>query len=550
MPTEYSPPSIFRYTSLQAFIKADQRKMTRMITAGLEHQSASATLARLENGSANALRLEGAIFKGPFGVQVLPNPASANNNQDEPHSDQIEHDLLEWDPLWPAIAGDSATFDGLYDVPGSSGNATILDPVLDVMNDRQSLLPPSLGTDLDELIYQPTSLSLAPIVPSLEVSRNKNIPPQAAELLRYFKVNVISLSFPLKNRRQCPWQAVHLPAAISAFAELSIHHTTSHTRMSLFYSLLAASCLNKQHLDLALNEEVLGPKRAKYKEILTAVLSMVMLSIFKEESSSAQAFLVDAEHLIRIRGLPKQHKSLKVRSLYHIYTFLRIMAESTCGYALQDIFPDRPSSSLLAIEPSPESLRSFRLADVIRVANEQELLHRDGPTVDARIAVELKRRASMLEQYILSWEQSPEFKPNDPTTITNGLDTAIDQNLTATHFMIKAMHQALILFYYRRVANISALILQDTVRNCLNFLNRYDKARVEESRNEPCYTPNTAFLWPGFVAACEALEPDMQSGLLEWLVVTGHRTSLGPFFCSCGDCATEIQSGNFPLKQL
>jgi arginine metabolism regulation protein II len=255
MPTEYSPPSIFRYTSLQAFIskvclltnaiEADQRKMTRMITAGLEHQSASATLARLENGSANALRLEGAIFKGPFGVQVLPNPASANNNQDEPHSDQIEHDLLEWDPLWPAIAGDSATFDGLYDVPGSSGNATILDPVLDVMNDRQSLLPPSLGTDLDELIYQPTSLSLAPIVPSLEVSRNKNIPPQAAELLRYFKVNVISLSFPLKNRRQCPWQAVHLPAAISAFAELSIHHTTSHTRMSLFYSLLAASCLNK-----------------------------------------------------------------------------------------------------------------------------------------------------------------------------------------------------------------------------------------------------------------------------------------------------------------
>jgi arginine metabolism regulation protein II len=181
------------------------------------------------------------------------------------------------------------------------------------------------------------------------------------------------------------------------------------------------------------------------------------------------------------------------------------------------------------------------LSQVIRVANEQELLHRDGPTVDARIAVELKRRASMLEQYILSWEQSPEFKPNDPTTITNGLDTAIDQNLTATHFMIKAMHQALILFYYRRVANISALILQDTVRNCLNFLNRYDKARVEESRNEPCYTPNTAFLWPGFVAACEALEPDMQSGLLEWLVVTGHRTSLGPFFCSCGDCAVRLE---------
>ncbi|KAL4748416.1 fungal-specific transcription factor domain-containing protein [Aspergillus terricola var. indicus] len=505
-------------------------------------------ITRVSRPDMRSVPLEGALFKGPFGVQVLLNPASADNNQEEPHSDQIEHDLLEWDPLWPAIAGDSATFDGLYDVPGSSGNATILDPLLDVMNDPQSLLPPSLGTDLDELIYQPTSLSLAPVLPSLEVSGNKKIPPQAAKLLRYFKVNVISLSFPLKNRRQCPWQA------------LSIHHTTSHTRMSLFYSLLAASCLHKyardqsaddleisakwfketakQHLELALNEEALGPKQAKYKEILIAVLSMVMLSIFNGENSSAQASLVDAEYLIRIRDLPKQHKSLKVRSLHHIYTFLRIMAESTCGCALQDICPDRPSTSLLAIEPSPEFLRSFRLADVIRVANEQELLHRDGPTVDARIAVELKRRASMLEQYILSWDQSPEFKSNDPTTIKDGPDTAIDQNLTATHFMMKAMHQALILFYYRRVAKISALILQDTVRNCLNFLNRYDKARVEESENVPSYTPDTAFLWPGFVAACEALDPELASDLL------------GPFFCSCGDCATEIQSPNFPLKQL
>lgn len=264
------------------------------------------------------------------------------------------------------------------------------------------------------------------------------------------------------------------------------------------------------------------------------------------------------------------------------------MAESTCGCALLDICPDRPSASLLSIEPSADSLRSFRVANdvldaeiditlakgnkigyndihlevmgqwddtlfpdiygipeslmtllsqVIRLANEQELLHRGGPTVDARIAGELKRRASLLEQYILSWEQPPRSKS---ATVMGGQDTATGQNQTASHFMVQAMHQALILFYYRRVPNISALILQDTVRNCLDFLARYDTARLEESVAQS----DSAILWPGFVAACEALDPELQTGLLDWLVATGHRTSLGPFSAAAGtaQCVWKARS--------
>lgn len=317
--------------------------------------------------------------------------------------------------------------------------------------------------------------------------------------------------------------------------------------------------------------------------------------IFNGESTNAQAFLVDAEYLIRIRGLPKEHKSLKIRSLHHVYTFLRIMAESTCGCALLDICPDRPTASLLSIEPSPDSLRSFRVANdihdaeldatlpksskighndihleimgqwdetlfpdiygipeclltflsqVIRLANEQELLHRGGSAVDASIPAELKRRARMLEQYILMWEESAVIESTNRTAIKKGQSSASNQELTATHFMIRAMHQALILFYYRRVPNISGIILQGTVRNCLNFLKQYEKAQVEESQTVLPHALDTAIVWPGFIAACEALEPELQNDLLDWLVVISQRTSLGSYSAAAGtaQCVWKARS--------
>lgn len=287
--TEYSavlsslvflPLLYFIQRVLLTVAEAEQQKMSRMTRDGLGKQSAGAALAKLELES-----VQDDSFKGPFGVLVFSG-AAEDTKQCEPQLDQTESEL-EWDLLWPAIARDTAMLDGLYDVSG----AGLTDSFLNV--DPETLLP------LD-LTHQSPSLSLTPF-PSLEISGGTSVPPEAADLLRYFKENVISLSFPLKNCRKCPWQAVHLPAAMSAFAELSVHHTTSHTRLSLFYSLLAASCLHKyardqsasglevsanrfkeaakQHLELALNEEVLGSRRAKYKEILMAALSMVMLSV-------------------------------------------------------------------------------------------------------------------------------------------------------------------------------------------------------------------------------------------------------------------------------
>lgn len=127
------------------------------------------------------------------------------------------------------------------------------------------------------------------------------IPAKAPDLIRYFKSQVRSLSYPLKAYKRCPWQTIHLPRAEKAYAELLIHQTSSNTGLSLFYSLLAGSCfhllstddhsldhetdgnefkrISRHHLDQSIQQEIASEEKVKYKELLMALLSTVMLEV-------------------------------------------------------------------------------------------------------------------------------------------------------------------------------------------------------------------------------------------------------------------------------
>jgi len=259
-----------------------------------------------------------------------------------------------------------------------------------------SSYPPSLND---------TSCPISSFTPSTPPDHHV-IMERAPQLLRYFKDQIDSLSFPLQGNRKCPWRTIHLPRAEKVYAELLIHQTANNTGLSLFYSLLAASCLHissrnnaasgwaqygkqykqisRHYLELSIQQEIASDMHVKYKELLIALLSTVMLEVPSTWNlcmslkipaniqcvqitcgnySDAQRLLVESECLIRKRGLPKVHKSLKVRTLHHVYTYIRIMAESTCGCALMNICPARPSTRLFSDEAALQTLRSFRVAD-------------------------------------------------------------------------------------------------------------------------------------------------------------------------------------------
>lgn len=274
-----------------------------MTVDSLGRRLAGAALARLDRDGNEAVSLSrNEAFQRPFGVlKLVPDEVSADTEQNGQQKDQVETLQAEWEPLVP-----------LENVPsiGEDHNGKLGDMVQDSENFMDSTLAldvdtipsdltllDSLDASFHEFLRSPLSTSPSPI--SLTLS-SKHIPPQAPDILRHFEQNILTLSFPLRNCRNCAWQTIHLPAAMSTYAELSILGTTSHIKLSLFYSLLAASCINlftrdqnalgldrlgggfkqiaKQHIEQALNEEAIGPKQGKYKELLMGVLSMVMIS--------------------------------------------------------------------------------------------------------------------------------------------------------------------------------------------------------------------------------------------------------------------------------
>ncbi|OJJ29953.1 hypothetical protein ASPWEDRAFT_144015 [Aspergillus wentii DTO 134E9] len=583
-PADESEVKTFRRPLFQS---EEQELMTRITADSLGKLTANSALARLENEQfKTADGVDGAdfeVFRGPFGVLRMSEmpvdvPVPVPEAVPEPEVDvpeAIDVEEIEAIPEEPLPAEQFNDWEMMWPIHDSAIDS------LPLLDDTRTDYP-DIFTPFDNPDSFPAYLSPMPFfdLPGTEI-----IPSQAPFLLRHFKENMISLSFPLRNCRKCPWQTIHLPSAMSTYAELSIYKTASHTKMSLFYSLLAASCfhlstqaqrsfdwdklgntyteLAKQKLKRALKEEVIGPKKARYKELLMALLSLVMLAILNGKDIDAQVLLIDAECLIRMRGLPKPRKSVKLRSLHHVYTYLRIMAESTCGCALLKMRPDRPSSSLFSLESSYLTPRSFRVADystdadldmqleksidmgyndihlevmgtwketlypeiygipeslmallsqTIRLANEQDLLH-ENSTINTDIAMSLNRRAKLLEKPILAWEL-----PHQSQSLDDVLAEGDVGRTSATYYMVLAVHQALILFYYRRIRNIHASILQETVRKTLGYLVQSDQA------DRGCAIP-----WPGFLAACEALDPQLQSELAGWLRSTGQRTGLRSF---------------------
>ncbi|KAJ3481891.1 hypothetical protein NLG97_g7707 [Lecanicillium saksenae] len=423
---------------------------------------------------------------------------------------------------------------------------------------------------------------------------------RAPELLRYFKQNAVPFSYAVRRTfTPCPWENVHLPAAERAYAQVLLHGTSTYAELSLLYSALAISCFEivrtdkfpghscgslgaqykesaRQHLERAIQAEMVPHMRNKYKSLLMALLSMTLLEIKCAQYDDAEHLLLEAEYLIRTRGLSKPQKTLKVRILHHVYTYLRIMTESTCGCPMRNIHPVRPTSiSSLGTAESQQTLRSFRLAkestesdiymriikndtvahddihlevpgqwraslfpqlyglpedllallsQVIRLANEQELMRRDTP-IDGSTVAHLARSTKTLEHRILSWQPSQQGQ-RDRTSSSpeTGSVACVDSCLEG------AFHQAIILLYYRRIQNVNAMMLQDVVRRVLAYLSK------ECGPHEAA-----SLLWPAFLAACEAVDMAFQDEIRDWLRAMETQTCL-PTFGAVLDTAAKVWS--------
>ncbi|KAF5228686.1 hypothetical protein FAUST_10916 [Fusarium austroamericanum] len=362
------------------FSETQRKLMSDELSQSLETRTAASLLADIDSaGEKMAVDNSGsALVRGPFGVfqligqSISPDTIeySPDTNTDDtftsmyPETDGFVEDIHRSD--WP----DQLPTDEL-DIFAAS-----LDPHFEIIEDpsivnqvHDSSITSFFMDDhtgAEGLIFSPGFMSRVIGTPELEAEENidservtdiipyptetshsrAGIPEEAGHLLRHYRQNMARRST-MQAKRKSPWEIIFLPCALETFAELSLWNEASHTRSSIFYTLLAHSALQlhisgseskwkeiglknheraQSHLRQALQHEMFGPKQASYKELLMAILAMAMTSLHNG-TRAFRIFLLDAERLIRLRGLVNQNP-FETRLLHHMYTHLRVIAES------------------------------------------------------------------------------------------------------------------------------------------------------------------------------------------------------------------------------
>lgn len=279
------------------------------------------------------------------------------------------------------------------------------------------------------------------------------------------------------------------------------------------------------------------------------------------------ALLADAQRLIQLRGFPIR-KSFNVRMLHHMYTHIRVLAESTrqpTAMSAHAAIPDPPVAGAvikqmgfrnfnvrkeflgtdldlkqekppdigytdihLTISGSwpatlypdiyglPESLVTL-LSQTLSLANSR-------PELDAMAAINpvvslaLSRHIKTLEQNIWSYtiETTTNLPagPGRPGNLISS-DTSLWEH-PQTRCMIMAMHQSIIVYFYRRIYRMSAMIVQNAVCKALEYL-------------EPCldiFLQDQDFAssvaWCSFIVGCEAATEELQEKAAECLRKTDY----------------------------
>lgn len=186
-----------------------------------------------------------------------------------------------------------------------------------------------------------------------------------------------------------------------------------------------------------------------------------------------------------------------------------------------DLHLEHPARWDLTMYPEIFGIPEFFLnlmSHITRLGNERDLLMSDhldggGPSPNTR---DLLLRAKLVEEHICRWDPA-----NDPESNSHNLP------------MILAMQKALLIFFYRRFYDVQATTLQHEVRQVRDLLLTSKRA-----------SHNAYMIWPGFIAACEALGSDLQDYYREWFTDCFRNTGLPSYQVARSIAESIWESGN------
>ncbi|KAL4926377.1 Zn(II)2Cys6 transcription factor [Aspergillus undulatus] len=414
------------------------------------------------------------------------------------------------------------------------------------------------------------------------------------ELLSNFQHRVIPRITVSPLIKKSPWKVVNMPAALLALGALKmmVNDSVTHAQQAHLYAVLAFSAFDlatkstdnyqsgsmdqwkhvaersyekaKFHVQMSLSEETEGPRNAKLKDQLMAVYVMVEFAIFTGEDRDARRYLVEAERLLRLRGVPKHSVSRKLRILINVYCWLRIASESTYvldNYSLSSEYSDTSNQTQRSRN------QSVRLDDFLHIENSEHDLNIDEPKnrrlditdihlQDSRYSSETLGRQvyglpetwlSLLSQSTRLANVMKSVNTHNPNSTLNyathraleeragRLENAIhlfrarstgsdypNERETTYHLVLQAFNSALLIFFYRRVRHVHPAMLQSEVENVVTALTGVLSAFGES------HSLGLGMMWPLFVSGCEATNHGQRTVILDVLEKLKVDSGLAP----------------------
>jgi arginine metabolism regulation protein II len=463
-------------------------------------------------------------------------------------------------------------------MPDIQGTPAITQPPFrQSYEDLMCVLQPTSCTSFPGMAPDPTLL-----VPDL----GGNVPHDAVFLIKYYSTTVLKLLTPFRHSKS-PWHVLFVPHSKSCLAALTLGDSMDHASLCAFFGTLAISAFSlggvshsstwldqgrayKQHAReqarMMLRTAYDTPKTAKYKSILIALLTMVQLAIVSGDGEQTDCYFVEAEKFIRVKGLNRK-KSRKVRLLHHCYAFERMFHESTFVHNINSAHRRHVRKAIEssgAVAYSHDSL-SFRLGnwkdldqDMLRIKGQEEGendLHLELPGVwsatlypeifgvpevyvfllsltirlgeqkddaehqDPANALSLKEflgRAKSVERCINQLRRDGQVVREWPSVQSSDLQQVVGD-------MLDAMQHALAIYFYRRIYDVDASMLQQRVVNVRDCLMRFDSAGPEMAYG------SSRLIWPAFIAACEAEDSELRSSFSDWFNACEQSSGLRSF---------------------
>ena len=428
------------------------------------------------------------------------------------------------------------------------------------------------------------SCSTATLCPTVSTEIDNTVLKNIAFLLKHYATTVVSSMTPFRHGKT-PWHVLFLPHAKNCLAALTLGEPVEHATLCTFYGTLAIGAFSlgvisqsqsfleqggaykqqaREHVRLMLTTAYDVPKAAKYKSILMALITMVQISMFSGSRGQSECYLLETEKFIRMKGLNRR-KSRKVRLLHHCYAYMRFFHESTIISGLHskqrhhvreavessgmvvysrdglffrlkdwnnldqedmmvksqeegenDLHLSEPGQFSATMYPEIYAIPEpwiFLLSQTIRLGNEKDAAEHDV----TEIALPLKEflcRAKAIEKRINNMQGMV------PKTASGNYEPT-NQNVLET--VLHGMQAALAIYFYRRVYDIDAAMLQGKVVSVRDWLFRYEHA------DPTMVFGYGGYIWPAFIAACEAEDQEVQTSFSKWFKTSAQRSGLPCF---------------------